>query len=54
MALSFLSILIGAVVLYLIVMMVMHKLFEKFFMLLFFVISTVFVVGVLYLVLKGI
>ncbi|MBI2542427.1 hypothetical protein HYV80_07000 [Candidatus Woesearchaeota archaeon] len=50
---SILTIVAGAVVAYFIVMFVMHKLFEKFFMILFFVLSMLFVVGVLYFVLKG-
>ena len=47
------TIIIGAVVAYLILMIVLHKIVEKFFMMLFFVISALFVMGVIYLVLKG-
>mgnify|MGYP001589732170 CR=1 FL=1 len=36
MALPLLSIVIGAVVVYFIIMIILHKLFEKFFMMLFF------------------
>ena len=54
MALSIFSIVIGAVIFYLIIMIILHKLFEKFFMMLFFIVSTLFVLGVLYFVLKGI
>lgn len=50
---SILSIVAGAVIFYLILMFVLHKLFEKIFIMLFFIISTLFVVGVLYFVLKG-
>ncbi len=47
------SIIGGAVVAYLILMFFLHKVFEKIFMMLLFVISTLFVFGVLYFVLKG-
>ena len=49
-----LSIIIGAVIFYLILMFALHKLFEKFFMLLFFGISTLFVIAVIYFASKGI
>ena len=49
-----LSIIIGAVAFYLVLLFFLHKLFEKFFMMLLFVISTLFVFGVLYFVLKGV
>lgn len=51
---SILTIIAGAVVAYFIVMFIMHKLFEKFFMILFFILSMLFVVGVIYLMLKGV
>ena len=43
----------GAIIGYLIFMFLIHKIFEKFFMILFFIISALFFVGVLYFVLKG-
>ena len=46
------TIIIGAVIAYLFLMVVMHKLVEKFFMILFFVISVLFVIGIVYFVLK--
>ncbi|MDP3764917.1 MAG: hypothetical protein Q8R04_00235 [Nanoarchaeota archaeon] len=49
-----LSIIIGAVIVYLIAMIILHKLFEKFFTILFFGVSALFVIAVLYFVLKGI
>ncbi len=48
------QILIGAVIAYLILMFIMHKIFEKFFMFIMFMISAVFIVAVLYFVLRGI
>lgn len=48
-----LSLVIGAVVVYLILMFFIHRIFEKFLMILLFLLSTVFVVAVLYFVLKG-
>ena len=54
MAFSLITIVVGAVVAYLVLMVILHKLFEKFFMMLLFVISTLFVIGVLYFALKGI
>lgn len=48
-----LSIVAGAVIAYLIVMVIIHKLFEKFFMMLFFAISALFVIAVLYFMFKG-
>ena len=53
MPLPILSIVVGAVIAYLVVMLVVHKLFEKFFMMLFFAISALFVIAALYLMLKG-
>ena len=47
------SIIGGAVIVYLILMFFLHKMFEKFFMIFLFLISTLFVVGVLYFVMKG-
>ncbi len=44
----------GAVIVYLVILFFLHKLFEKFFMMLLFIVSTLFVLGVLYFVLKGI
>lgn len=44
---------VGAVIVYLVVMVIIHKLFEKFFMMLFFAISALFVVAVLYFMFKG-
>jgi len=44
----------GAVVAYLVIMFFLHKMFEKLFMMLLFVVSTLFVFGVLYFVLKGV
>lgn len=49
-----LTIIIGAVIFYLMLMIVLHKLFEKFFMMIFFAISALFVMAVLYFVLKGV
>ena len=54
MPLPILSIIIGAVIFYLVIMVILHKLVMKFFGMLFFIISTLFVVAVLYFVLKGI
>ena len=48
-----LSIVVGAVIVYLIVMFFIHRIFQKFLMILLFLLSTVFVVAVLYFVLKG-
>lgn len=48
-----LPIIVGAVIAYFIVMVVIHKLFEKFFMMLFFAISALFVIAVLYFMMKG-
>ena len=53
MPLPILPIIVGAVIAYLIVMIVIHKLFEKFFIMLFFAISALFVIAVLYFMLKG-
>ena len=43
----------GAVAAYLILMFFLHKIFEKFFMVILFLVSTLFVVGVLYFYFKG-
>lgn len=51
---SILFIIAGAVIVYIFLMFVLHKLFEKFFMMLFFLVSTLFVIAVLYFVLKGV
>ena len=48
-----LGIVAGAVIVYLILMFFIHKIFEKFLMILLFMLSTLFVVVVLYFVLKG-
>ena len=48
------TIIIGAVIAYLVLMVVLHKIVDKFFMMLFFVISVLFVMGIVYFVLKGI
>lgn len=48
-----LSLVIGAVVVYLVLMFFIHRIFEKFLMMLLFLLSTVFVVAVLYFVLKA-
>ena len=53
MPLPILPVLIGAVIAYLVVMIVIHKFLEKFFMMLFFAISALFVIAVLYFMLKG-
>jgi len=47
------SIIIGALIGYLVLIFMLHKLFEKFFMMLLFIVSSLFVLGVLYFVLKG-
>ncbi len=44
---------VGAMVFYLILMFVIRKLFEKVFMVLFFVLSALFGLALLYLMLKG-
>ncbi len=44
----------GAVMVYLVLLFFLHKIFEKFFMVILFILSTAFVVGVLYFVLRGI
>jgi len=49
-----LSIVIGAVIVYFIIMVVLHKLFEKFFMMLLFGVSTLFVITLIYFMLKGV
>ena len=51
---ALLTIITGIVVAYLILMIILHKLFEKFFMLLFFGLSALFAVAVIYFVSKGI
>ena len=43
----------GAVIGYLVLMFILHKMFEKIFMMLLFVISALFVFGLLYFVLRG-
>ncbi|MBI2558916.1 hypothetical protein HYW20_06355 [Candidatus Woesearchaeota archaeon] len=48
-----LSLIIGAVAVYLVLMYFIHRMFEKFLMMILFLLSTVFVVAVLYFVLKG-
>lgn len=47
------SIIIGALVVYVVLMFMLHKLFEKFFMMLLFIVSSLFVLGVLYFAFKG-
>lgn len=47
------SIVIAAAVAYLIVMFMLHKLFEKFFIMLLFIVSSLFVLGVLYFAFRG-
>ncbi|MBI2659556.1 hypothetical protein HYX07_00150 [Candidatus Woesearchaeota archaeon] len=53
MTLPILPIIVGAVIAYLVVMVILHKFLEKFFMMLFFAISALFVIAVLYFMLKG-
>ncbi|MBI2659345.1 hypothetical protein HYX05_04585 [Candidatus Woesearchaeota archaeon] len=54
MAFSIFSILIGAVVIYLVSMILIHKFFEKIFKMLFFIISAILVLGAIYfLLMKG-
>lgn len=47
------TIIIGAVIIYLIFMIILHKIFEKFFMMLFIILSALFFLGVFYFALKG-
>lgn len=47
------TIIIGAVIIYLVFMIILHKIFEKFFMMLFIILSALFFLGVLYFALKG-
>ena len=53
MAFSLSSIIVGVVIFYLVVMVIFHKLFEKFFKLVFFILSALFLIAVLYFMLKG-
>ena len=48
------SIIIGAVLAYLLIMFLMHELFRKFFHMLFFVGTVVFILAMVYFILKGI
>lgn len=50
---SILSIVVGAVIAYLVVMVMIHKLFAKFFMMLFFAISALLAIAVVYFMFKG-
>ena len=43
----------GAVIVYLLVIFLLYKFFEKFFKIVFFIITALFVVGLLYLLGKG-
>lgn len=49
-----LPVIIGALIFYFIAVLVVYKLFEKLFAILFFVMSALFVAAVLYFALKGI
>ena len=51
---ALISIVIGAVIVYFVVMVVLHKLFEKFFMMLLFGVSALFVITLIYFMLKGV
>ena len=54
MALSIFSIIIGAVVIYLVSMIIIHKFFEKVFKILLFIILALLVLGTIYFIfLKG-
>ncbi len=48
------TIIIGTVIAYLIFMIILHKIFEKFFMMLFIVLSALFFLGILYFGLRGV
>ena len=53
MAFQLLSIIAGVVIFYLVLMVIFHKLFEKFFKLVFFILSALFLMAVLYFMFKG-
>ena len=54
MTLSIFSIIIGAVIIYLVSMIIIHKFFEKIFKMLFFIISALLVLAAIYFIfLKG-
>jgi hypothetical protein len=53
MPLPILPIIAGIVIAYLVAMVLLHKFLEKFFMMLFFTISALFVIAVLYFMWKG-
>jgi len=49
-----LSLIAAAILAYLVVMLLIHEVFKKFFHMIFFVSSVVFLVGLLYLMTRGV